>query len=99
MNYNDYMTMQCDWEKKLGNDEDTHMSSFGIKTIIRCFEYGKNVFIRQDTSSATVSAMAYIVTDNVQVGDKINSQVVKSVNNIPEFDGTFPLFECLTWYD
>lgn len=93
------MVMNCKWEKNLGVDEDTHMPSFGEAVDIKCFSYGKHIFIRQDTSSATVSAKAYIVTDLVKVGDKIDGQVVKSVDNIPDFDGTVPLFECLTWYD
>ncbi len=99
MNYEDYMVMNCKWEKNLGVDEDTHMPIFGEAVDIKCFSYGKNIFIRQDTSSATVSAKAYIVTDLVKVGDKIDGQVVKSVDNIPDFDGTVPLFECLTWND
>lgn len=93
------MVMTCKWEKNLGVDEDTHMPIFGEAVDIKCFSYGKNIFIRQDTSSATVSAKAYIVTDLVKVGDKIDGQVVKSVDNIPDFDGTVPLFECLTWND
>jgi hypothetical protein len=99
MDYKDYMVMNCQWQKNLGKDEDTHMPSFGVAVDIKCFSYGKNIFIRQDTSSTTVSAKAYIVTDLVKVGDKIDGQVVKSVNNVPDFDGTVPLFECLTWYD
>ena len=59
--------MNCQWQKNLGKDEDTHMPSFGDEVEIKCFSYGKNIFIRQDTSSTTVSAKAYIVTDLVKV--------------------------------
>ena len=99
MDYKDYMVMSCNWQKNLGKDEDTHMPSYDSTVDIKCFSYGKNIFIRQDASSTTVSAKAYIVTDLVKVGDKIDEQVVKSVDNISDFDGTVPLFECLTWYD
>ena len=99
MDYKDYMVMDCVWEKNLGTDEDTHMYKGWDTKNIKCFSYGKNIFIRKDTSSTTVSAKAYIVTDPVKVGDKIDGQVVKSVDNVPEFDGTVPLFECLTWFD
>lgn len=99
MNYEEYLTMSCIWQKNLGIDEDTMMQSFDDKKEIKCFSYGKNIFLRENTSSTTVSAKAYIVTEEVKVKDIIDGQVVKSVDNIPEFDGSIPLYICLTWND
>lgn len=99
MNYEEYLTMSCIWQKNLGIDEDTMMQSFDEEKEIKCFNYGKNIFVRENTSSTTVSAKAYIVTEEVKVKDIINGQVVKSVDNIPEFDGSIPLYICLTWND
>ena len=99
MNYENYMKMTCIWQKNSEIDEDTQMLNYGTETEIKCVKYGKNIFIRESDSATVVSAMAYIVTDEVAVGDKIDGQVVKSVNNIPEFDGTMCLYECLTWND
>lgn len=99
MDYKEYMIFSCLWEKNLDIDEDTHMQRFGTKTKLKCFKYGKNVFIRQDSSSTTISAQSYVVMCEVKVGDKIDNQVVKSVDVIPDFDGKTPLYECLTWND
>lgn len=99
MNMNKYLTFDAEWKKCIGEDEDTRMLAYKDAVKIKCFKYGKNIFLRENTSSTTVSAQAYIVTEEVKVKDIINGQVVKSVNNIPEFDGTVPLFECLTWND
>ena len=96
MDYKEYMVMTCSWKKNLGIDEDTRMASFDPAKSIKCFSYGKNIFIRENTSATSVSAKAYVVTDPVSVGDEIDGQIVKSVDNIPEFDGTVPLLVCLT---
>lgn len=93
-----YMTFEAVWEKQIGIDEDTRMPSFAPAETIKCFEYGKNVFLREDNSSTMVSAKAYLTLENVELGDKIDGQVVKSVNNYPEnWDANKQLFEVLTW--
>lgn len=99
MNYNDYMKMTCVYEKKLGLDDDTQMLKYGNPTSMKCFSYGKNIFIRGTDSNAIVSAKVYTLSSPVNVGDKIDGQVIKSVNNVPDFDGSMVLFEALTWFD
>ena len=98
MDYEPYMVMTSKWKKKTGQDPDSLMPTYSSKsTTIKCFKYGKTIFIRGTTSNTTISAMAYVITDPVKVGDILDDQVVKSVDNIPDFDGTFPLFQALTW--
>lgn len=97
MNYSSYMTMNCVWEPSSSINEDTMMREFGEQQNIKCFKYGKNILVIEGDRSTTVSAQAYIVDNNISVGDKLDGQVVKSVDNIPEFDGSVPLKECLTW--
>lgn len=91
------MTMECTWSKKIEEDEDTLMPGFGVMQNIKCFKYGKTLYVRNADNNSIVSTMAYIVKEEVKVGDILDNQVVKSVDSVPEFDGQFALYECLTW--
>lgn len=95
-----YMTFEAVWEPFIGEDEDTHMAEYGEAVTVKCFEYGKNVFVRQDMGATTISAKAYLTLEKVKPKDRFDGQVVKSVNNYPEsWDATRQLYEVLTWND
>lgn len=100
MDMKKYMTFSVPWTKFIGEDEDTHMAKYGETVQSKCFQYGKNVFIREEASATTISAQAYLTLDEVQPKDIYDGQVVKSVNNFPEsWDSRVVLFEVLTWND
>ena len=100
MDMNKYMTFKIKWTPCIGMDEDTRTLKYGEETEIKCFKYGKNIFIREDSSATTVSAQAYLVLEEVKPKDILDGQIVKSVNNYPEsWDSRVMLYECLTWGD
>ena len=97
MDYSSYMTMSCVIRRKLDEDEDTFMPRFSASQTRECFKYGKMVYVRQNDSFGLVSAQAYVMNKEISIGDEVDGQIVKSVNIIPEFDGTKVLYEALTW--
>lgn len=100
MNMNKYLTFNAEWKKCKGEDEDTRMLEYEKAVTIKCFKYGKNIFLRENTSSTTVSAQAYLVLEEVKPKDILDGQVVKSVNIYPEsWDNKVKLYEVLTWND
>ena len=97
---NKYLTFNAEWKKCKGEDEDTRMLEYEKAVTIKCFKYGKNIFIRENTSGTTVSAQAYLVLEEVQPKDILDGQVVKSVNIYPEsWNNNVKLYEVLTWND
>lgn len=98
MDMQKYMTFTSKWEKLAERDEDTMMETFEAQVDIKTYIYGKNIFIRDENQHTAVSAKVYLTLANVNVGDKIDGQVVKSVNSYPEsWDDKVQLYECLTW--
>lgn len=97
MIYEEYMLFPVTWEQSTGTDPDTRMDSYAAPVNIKVFRYGSFQFIRDAQSGSKVSAQKYITVDAVTLGDKINGQVVKSCEPIPEFDGTQPIFEVVCW--
>lgn len=76
------------------------MSVFGDTVSIKCFTYGKNIYIRNGDSSDLVSARAYVVAEPVKGKDILDGQVVKSVSPYPvNFKPGVTLYEALTWND
>lgn len=99
MDIKKYLTLKAVWERKVDIDPDTRMPVFADPVIIDCFKYGKGMFIRGDNDAAHVSARSYLVLDDVQPEDKLDGQVVQSVNDFPEsWDDKVVLHEVLTWY-
>lgn len=100
MNMSKYLTFDVEWKKCTGEDEDTRMLEYEEAVKIKCFKYGKNIFLRGENSGTTISAQAYLVLDEVQPKDILDGQVVKSVNVYPEsWDNKVKLYEVLTWND
>lgn len=100
MNMNKYLTFDVEWKKCIGEDEDTRMLAYKDAVKIKCFKYGKNIFLRGESSGTTVSAQAYLVLEKVQPKDILDGQVVKSANIYPEsWDNKVKLYEVLTWND
>lgn len=98
MNMKKYMTFTSKWQKLKDIDEDTQMSEYEDPIDIKTYIYGKNIFIRENESHTAVSAKCYLTLENVNVGDLLDEQVVKSVNSFPEsWDDKVQLYECLTW--
>lgn len=98
MNLEKYMTFDSVWEALKSEDTDTMMAEYEKPVTIKTFQYGKDIFLRDKTDAATVSARVYLTTANVKPKDKIDGQVVQSVNNYPEsWDSKNMLYECLTW--
>lgn len=98
MDMKKYMTFEAILETFEGEDDDTHMASYAFPKKIKCFIYGKDIFLREDSSATTISAKAYLTLEKVKPKDKLDGQVVKSVNNYPESWGIEnQLYEVLTW--
>ena len=97
MNYSEYMKMECVVEKYLGENENTSESKYDTPKTIKCFKHGKRLYVRDEFSSAIVSAQSYIVEEELTEKDIIDGQVIKSIDLIPDFDGGVPIRECLTW--
>lgn len=98
MDLDKYMTFKVKWTPCICIDEDTRTLKYGDEVEIKVFKYGKDVFIREDSSATTVSAQAYLTLEEVKPKDILDGQVVKSVNKYPEsWDNRNILYECLTW--
>lgn len=99
MDMSKYMTFKANWEQLDSEDEDTHMASYKKAEEITCFQYGKDIFVRDDASGTTVSAKSYLTLKEVKPDDKIDGQTVRSVNMYPEGWGPNAaiLYEVLTW--
>lgn len=98
MNMKKYMTFEATWKPLIQIDEDTHRPEYGEEQTIKCFIYGKDIFVRQDTAGSVVTAKVYLTLANVKPDDMIDGQVVKSVNSYPEsWDSKVQLYEVLTW--
>lgn len=79
-------------------DENTHMGFYDDPVTIDCFIYGKDIFIRENSGASVVNARVYLTLADVSPKDKIDGQVVKSVNSYPEnWDANGQLYEVLTW--
>lgn len=92
-----YLTFKTNWQKH-SIDEDTLLMMYEEPIVINCFKYGKNIYIRESEENTLINAQVYLVIDEVQIGDKIDGQVVKSVNMYPEtWHPERPLYEVLTW--
>lgn len=93
-----HLNFKAKWEPYLGEDEDTRTSKFGRVQEIDCHKYGKTLFIREGGAEAVVNAHFYIVLENVKPKDKLDGQIVKSVDEIPDmWKGKIRHRECLTW--
>lgn len=100
MNMNKYMTFTAQWERYIGMNEETMSPIYSEPIDIKVFIYGKNIYIRDGDKNAAISAKVYLTLKEVNVKDKIDDQVVKSVNSYPEsWDARVQLYECLTWFD
>lgn len=98
MDMKKYMTFDVEWTPCTGEDEDTLTLEYGEAQTIKCFKYGKNVYVRDSEGNTTISAQAYLVLEDIKPKDLLDGQVVKSVNNYPEsWDAKNVLKECLTW--
>lgn len=97
MIYKDYMLYPVQWEQSTGKDSDTRIESYGAPEVIKIFRHGSMRFIRDSQSGTQVSAQKYITIDKVKLGDRINGQVVKQLDPIPDFSGGNEVFEVLCW--
>lgn len=98
MNLEKYMTFTSTWEKLKERDEDTMMDSFEDPVEIKTYIYGKMLFVREGENNSSVSAKCYLTLADVSVGDKLDGQIIKSVNSYPEsWDDKVQLYECFTW--
>lgn len=98
MDIEKYLTYEVIWKPCLGEDPDTMMLSYGEDQTIKCFRYGKTVYVRDGESTAVESAQVYLVTDKVKPRDILDGQVVKSVNMYPEsWDSRQEIYEAMTW--
>lgn len=97
MIYKDYMLYPVTWEQSTGKDPDTRMDSYNGAKTIKVFRHGRLARIHSGQGDTNISMQTYITVDDIKLGDKINGQVVQSVEPIPEFDGTGDLFEVVCW--
>lgn len=98
MNISKYMTFTVPYEKYIGVDDDFMSSSYAPPINIKCFVYGKNIYIRDEDSYALVSAKSYVTDYKINIQDKLDGQIVKNVDNYPkEWNSKNQLFEALIW--
>jgi hypothetical protein len=91
------MLYPVQWVQSTGKDPDTRIESYGATINIKVYRYGSMRFIRDSQSGTQVSAQKYITVDEVKLGDKLNGQVVKQVDPIPDFSGGCSVCEVLCW--
>ena len=98
MDMKKYMTFKAVLNRYEGMNEDTRTSIYSDPVEIDVFKYGKDIFVRSEASSTTVTAQVYLSVVEIKPKDKIDGQVVKSVNHYPEsWDNKKILYESLTW--
>ena len=98
MDMKKYMTFSADWSKYLGEDDDTMTITYGPVKKIKVFKFGKDIFLRGETSSTTVTAQAYLTLEHIKPKDKLDNRIVKSVNSYPEsWDNKNVLYEAYTY--
>lgn len=98
MDMTKYMTFDATYEEFEGEDVDTHSLSYKEARSIKVFIYGKDMFIRNEDTGTVVTAQTYLTLEEVKPRDRINNQVVKSVNKYPEsWNSNNILYEAYTW--
>lgn len=98
INLNEYMTFNCVWEKYKGESELTSMPVYEAPVNIKCFKYGKSLFVRDTAEGGKVNAQTYLVNENVSVRDKLDGQVIKDRAEYPmDFTPDRIFYECYTW--
>lgn len=96
MNYENYMTMKAQHTPMSETiDPDTGVRTKGTQHEIDCFIYGKVKMFRNNQGEATVSTQTVLTMEDVKVGDIINGNEVKEVQQYNEFDGTNTFKEVL----
>lgn len=94
MNIDSYLTMTCEWTRKGAIDPEFRTPTLGEVVEIPCFKYGSTLGVRTADTNTELSDMTYLVKANVEVGDKLDAQVVRNVVMVPDFDGRETLYEC-----
>lgn len=98
INLDEYLTFDVIWEKYIDESEFSRMPIYEAPVNIKCFKYGKSLYLRQDIESGKINAQTYLVNEPVSVRDKLDGQIIKDRTEYPvDFDNTRILYECYTW--
>ncbi|MBR1454426.1 MAG: hypothetical protein IJ593_07250 [Lachnospiraceae bacterium] len=101
MNIKKYLTMTCEWEPCLSNENSEFGLTFGDKEVIPCFSndngsrFGRVSFDLGDSKILNRSTRAYYVIDTrVKEGDRIDGQIVRSCDDKTDIRGRFAYKIC-----
>lgn len=87
------LTMKCTYQPVSGLDPEFRTPTFGAEEEKPCFRYGDKVNIITADTKDVLSDQTYLLDFRPNPGDLIDGQVVKSVYEYPDFDGSDQLFE------
>lgn len=93
MNVERQLTMKCQYEESIVDDEEFMTESFKAPREIKCFKYGDRLNLINSDSVTRLSDQTYWVVEDVELGDKIDGQVIVSINPIPNLDGSIAFKE------
>lgn len=93
MDIESYLTMKCLYKPVLEQDAEFLTPTFGEEVEKPCFKYGDRINIFTADTKDSLSAETYLMSFRPNPGDLIDGQVVKSVYEYPDFDGSDQLFE------
>lgn len=94
------MTFDAVWEKYIGEENDTMLPQYAEPVTIKCFQYGKTLWVARDMVQTAVSAKMYLTLVEISVKDRLDGQVVKAVEHWPEsWDPRVILYGASTWAD
>lgn len=98
IDFDSYMSFTAILEPRLALDTNTRRPTYGPPVEIKCFQYGKNLYVRESETSAVINSKVYLTMYPVNVGDKLDGQPIKSVLSFPQnWDATEQLYEALTY--
>lgn len=88
-----YLTMKCRYKAVSEVDPEFRTPTFGEEQEKPCFKYGDKVNVLTADTKDVLSDQTYLLDFRPSPGDLIDGQVVKSVYEYPDFDGSDQLFE------
>jgi hypothetical protein len=94
---NNYLKQTCKWEQFIEQSEYVPVGTYKEPEDIQCMVFGsKSLIVSADAETGTrFNKTVYIIDSRVSEKDRINGQLIESIADIPWFDGSTVLRECV----
>lgn len=93
MNVESQLTMKCQYEESVIDDEEFMTESYKAPREMKCFRYGDKLNLVASDTITRLSDQTYWIVEDIKLGDKIDGQIIVSINPIPNLDGSIAFKE------